>query len=617
MFKQAMKPGQLLPSSLSARVVIGCVFFLVIYQFLYGFSSTVISWDTYGYYLYLPQTIIHGDLGIENYEPVAKALESSVDSGTFYQAGRSDIGHWVIKYTMGLAIFYLPFFLIAMGVAWIGGYPMDGFSAPFQHAMTAGSLFYMILGLWLLRKVLLHFFNDKTSSLVLLLIIFGTNYFHMHTRSHCMPHVYLFTAYAAMLWLTIQWYEKRKLIHALGIGLVLGLMTISRVTEFIAIIIPACYGLQSPAHFFRRLKSALKWYKHILPAGIATFLLIFPQLLYWKIFAGTWFYDSYQNAGEGLDFLHPHTLEFLFSYRKGWFLYTPLMLLSIWGIYRGFRDKTVWRWPVFGITVLFIYIASSWTTWWYAASFSQRTMVQLYPVLALALGQSFTSIKTPVVRKGLIGFAVCCVGLNLFQTWQYNEGIIHIDRMSKRYYWMVFGKTKVPAGAEKYLLVNRSMGTTEVLENPEDYDVHYSSDLTVKDGYLQTEANRDDSLLLLPQQFSPKFERTFSQLCTKDHAWLKVTGKLDGDSTDTFDPVFVISTFEHNGVAYKYRYDPLKTLIRWNTAGYFDLEVLYLTPEIRNPANMFQFYFHHSGTEDTLLFRDLHLDILQRKDIYD
>lgn len=611
-----MNLTRFLPVSTSARVAWGIVLFLVIYQLFYGFSPTMISWDTYGYYLYLPQTILHGDLGINDYAPIEAALNGPVVSGTFYQAAKSDIGLWVIKYPIGLAIFYLPFFLIGCLFAWIGGFAMDGFSLPFQYAMTAGSLFYMIVGIWLLRKILLHFLSEKVTSIALLFLVFGTNYYHMHTHSHGMPHVYLFTAYAALIWLTIRWHADKKLIQALGLGLVLGLMTISRVTEFIAILIPLCYGITSPKHFFQRMWRGLHAYKHVILAFLGFFLLLFPQLLYWKVYSGEWFYDSYRNPGEGLDFLHPHTLDFLFSYRKGWFIYTPLMLLAVWGLFRAFKEKSTWRWAFLGVILCFIYVASSWTTWWYAASFSQRTMVQLYPVLAVPLGLALT--KNGGIRKGAFVFALGCTLLNLFQTWQYNRGIIDIDRMTGSYYWKVFGKLEVPPGAQDYLLVNRSMSAIENFTEPNNYELYKRFSLKLKVNHLvESVAPLSDTFQLLPQRFSPKFEQRFDVLSSKDHAWLYISGRIHADSNANFDMMRVISTFEHKGEAYKYHHDPLKTYLQWNPKGYFDLSLWYLTPEVRRPENQFQLYFEHAGTADTMDVTHLSIHVLQRLDKYD
>jgi hypothetical protein len=615
-----MNRSLFIPKTLAGKTALFCALFLIIYQFLYGFSPSVISWDTFGYYLYLPQSIIHGDLGMENYETVANALASpNVDSATFYQAAKADTGNWVIKYPMGLAFLYLPFFLIALLIAWIGGYPMDGFSEPFQHAMTFGSLFYMVLGIWLLKKILTYFFKDNIAAITLLIVIFATNYFHIHTRSHCMPHVYLFTGYAALIWLTICWNNKRTLKNAVGIGFTLGLMTISRPTELIAVLIPALYGITSIRHIFSRLKNVFKWWKHFLVAGIVFAIVLFPQLLYWYVYAGKWLYNSYQNAGEGLDFLTPYTVDFLFSYRKGWLIYTPVMFLAILGMIRGFKSKQKWWWSVVIFSAMYIYVVSCWTTWWYAASFSQRTMVQVYPVMAIAIGGVLTVVWKHKVRRMLVfAFGLFCLLLSTFQTWQYNQGIIHNSRMTGTYYWKVFGELSIPEGAEKYLLINRSTGPTDFMENPEEYYIHSSSFLVLKDGYLRYSAEeRSYDELVLPGAYSMKFESSFDQICTKDHAWISLNGKIKADSTQNLSGLRCITTFSHKWKSYKIQDRPVIEHIRWNPQGYFDFEIMYLTPEVRNGKDPFQFYMINTSTEDSIVLSDFKMVVFQRKDVFD
>lgn len=607
-----------IPKTLSAKVVLFCALFLVGYQFLWGFSPSVISWDTYGYYLYLPQIIFHGDLGIENYEPVANAIASvHVESDTFYQAIRApNTGDWVIKYPIGLAVLYLPFFLLATCFAWIGGYPMDGFSMPFQHAMTLCSIFYMLLGLWLLWKILRHFFEEHITAIVLLLIVFGTNYFHIHTKSHCMPHVFLFTGYAGLIWLTIQWYEKRSLKYAALIGVVLGLMTISRMTELIAVLIPVFYGTTSVKHFYKRIRGAFKWSKHIVLAGLITGIIIFPQLLYWKVYAGEWLYNSYQNAGEGLDFLSPHTSDFLFSFRKGWFVYTPIMILAIIGIIRNAISPPKWWWSVTLLSIAYIYVASSWTTWWYAASFSQRTMVQVYPVMALAIaGLIKIYWKKRKQRALILSFGGLCLVLNLFQTWQYNNGIIDQERMTQSYYWKVFGQTSIPEGAEKYLLVNRSYGPNDEMMKFDEYSVHKTLYLEEYDGRLigKDVPNIADSIQLTPATFSAKLEMEFDEFCSKDHCWIVLTGRLHGDSLSDFDGLMTTTTFDHKGTAYKYHYQPTSELIQWNSEGYFNFKVMYLTPEVRTGSDPFQFYFLNQSENQVHVLTDCKVEFYQRK----
>lgn len=96
----------------------------------------------YGYYLYLPTTMIYHDLSMINDGVILELMEQCKSSATFYQGMKMSDGNYVMKYSMGMAILYLPFFLLA----WIGSllldYPVDGFSAPFQYTMFYGSICY-------------------------------------------------------------------------------------------------------------------------------------------------------------------------------------------------------------------------------------------------------------------------------------------------------------------------------------------------------------------------------------------------------------------------------------------------------------------------------------------
>ncbi len=610
----------LIPKTFAGKTVLFCAFFLLIYLFGNGMPTKIISWDVYGYYLYLPQAIIHGDLGVENFDTVTSALDSTVESGTFYQATQADTGNWIIKYPMGISIFYLPFFLLGLLVSWIGGYPLDGFSLPSEHAMTIGSFFYMLVGLRLVWKIITHFFSDIISGVTILLLVFGTNYYQIHTGSHCMPHVYLFTGYAALIWLTIRWYETKKLKDAIGIGLIIGLLTISRPTEIMAVLIPIFFGITSIEHFFQRLGRFFKWYKHILFAGLAIFIMILPQLIYWKVYAGQWFYNSYNNPGEGLDIGSPNLFEFLFSYRKGWLMYTPVMLFALLGLVRARKSTQSWFWSSAIFTICYIYVSSCWSSWWYATSFSQRTMVQVYPVLVLPIAFLLDSVKNKIGKRSIVfSFGMLLVILNMFQTWQYDQGIIDSSRMTKKYYWKVFGAQTVPEGASKYLLVDRSTTVNEYINDFSDYYVHSSYQLIENNGAFRgiSQFDSNKTVSILPGGPSPKFEMAFSDLTIKDHAWLLISGKARVNVGSSLDQIMVTSTFAHDGLAYKYHNEPLRSYIIESDKDYEQFYLMYLTPEVRSSSDPFQFYLINNSEQDTLVLFDVRVDVYQRSGMYE
>ena len=336
----------------------------------------MLSWDVFGYYLYLPSHFIYADLGLLNQEWLMNLMDSYQPSSTLYQAVKLENGNWVIKYTLGLSLLYSPFFFLAHLIAEPLGYSADGLSLPYQYSITAGGIVYAIIGLIYFAKVLLHFFNQYVASTVIIIIFFGTNYFHLTIYDGTLlSHNFLFTFYAILIYYTIEWYKNNRLKHAIIIGLSIGLITLIRPSEAICILIPLLWCSKNENYFKNKLALLKTYFPHLLMVLFCSLIVLIPQFLYWKKIAGDYLFYSYTNPGEGLDFLSPHTFDFLFSFRKGWFIYTPIMAFAFAGLFYLYKKNKAIFYATTIFIILDVYISSSWTTWWYAGgSFSSRSL---------------------------------------------------------------------------------------------------------------------------------------------------------------------------------------------------------------------------------------------------
>src|SRR5436190_14511602 len=96
-------------SSFYAMVIICTV--LIIFNFTFP-PANILSWDFFGYYLYLPFTFIYHDFGLKNQDTIHHIIETYNSTVTFYQAYQGPAGSWVMKYPMGIAMLNSPFFFI-------------------------------------------------------------------------------------------------------------------------------------------------------------------------------------------------------------------------------------------------------------------------------------------------------------------------------------------------------------------------------------------------------------------------------------------------------------------------------------------------------------------------
>jgi hypothetical protein len=424
-------------------------------------SEATISWDVSGYYLYLPATFIYHDLRELNFRDTIMARYAPTPD--FQQAYRHPSGNFVLKYSCGQAILFAPFFIAGhISARYFTSFPADGFSPPYQVAIGLGMLLYACLGLYFLRRVLLRYFPDTAVALTLLTIPFATNYLNYTAIDGAMTHNSLFLLYAVLLCVSDDFYRRPTAGRALAIGLLVAFATLVRPTELLSCLLPLLWGMRSVRERARFLQ---RYRKLFLLAVITAGLLLFVQLIYWKSMTGHWLVYSYGD--EGFDFLHPHFYSCLFSYKSGWLLYSPAMLLAVTGFVFLYRAQRQIFWPSLLFTLLFAWICFSWKVWWYGASLGQRAMIQAYPVLAFPMTAFFAWTQSR--RRALIVvllFLAFCTWYNLWLTHQaHRGGLYKPEEMNGPYFRAVFGRSTVPAQTMT-LLDNDALYDHECLPDP-------------------------------------------------------------------------------------------------------------------------------------------------------
>jgi hypothetical protein len=401
------------------------------------------TWDVELYYSYLPATFIHQDLSF-NYSdklPMQKLPNGNKNP----------------KYTCGMAIMYAPFFLMGHKIAINQKNSLDGYSEPYATMIHFGSIFYVMLGLFFLRKVLLLFYSENISALLLFISFFGTNLFFYTLREGEYTHGYLFFLVSVFLYLLIKWHAIPKQSTSIFLGLVIGLITLIRPTDCLFFIIFLFYGVTGKETFKTRMQLFLTHKWKLLTMVLFGFLMLSPQLIFWKIHMGSFLFFSYNN--EGFFWGDPKIVEVLFSYRKGWLVYTPVMAFSIIGI---FYMKHYVREIRFGLILFFIlnlYVISCWWCWWYGGGFGMRALVETYPLMLLPLGaflqklfsgNSTSVLLTSIKKYGILVCIMFFVCLNIIQTYQCKMDMIHFDSMKKATYWLVFGKFEFNGDDKKH-----------------------------------------------------------------------------------------------------------------------------------------------------------------------
>ena len=559
----------------------------------------IIAWDIYGYYLYLPATFINNDIALEKRQWIDTLQRRYHPTETFYQAYPAKDGKWVIKYSMGMAVLYSPFFFIAHTIAPIMGYSADGLSPPYQLALIYCGLFYTLIGLIFFRKALLLIFSDKLTALLLVLISLGTNYFYMTAYDGVMSHNFMFALNAVILFSTIRWHQEYKVKYALLLSISLGLAILSRPTEIIWALVPLLWNVTNFGNLIEKIKLFILQYKQVLLAFLVIFLIGLPQLIYWKKTTGEFIFYSYD---EKFLLLKPFTLKFLFSYKKGWLLYTPLMVFAIAGFRNLYLANRKLFWGIFSFFIINLWVLSSWECWWYAASYSQRPMMESYVAMAIPMGYFLQWVMQQKViwRNILIGVLSALFLLNIFQTWQFIKYIIDPERMTEKYYWEVFGKTEASDWDKRLLEVYRGYSAADTLSNEQEFKkkavafFNFENDTALYNKGLNSKRSY---LLKGKDSFSPALTIPYSGLSNKEFVWIRASVFIYNEKVVAENPSSLVITSIHNGKPYQYRALDIEKL-QLEMGKWQKVSMDYLSPILKSETDTLSIYFWHRGNDE-------------------
>jgi hypothetical protein len=372
----------------------------------------VIVSDVSHAYAYLPALFYGHELSLR--------LPGDADSMTIARYGVSAApnGSLVIKAPMGMAISYLPFFAMAHLAARAGGFETDGYSMPYQVAIQFSSLVYFVIGLIFLAKLLRLHYPGFVSSVTLLVLCFGTNAFYYLTAGGGISHPVSFMLCVLFIYQVVSWHQMRDAASASQLGLLLGALWLVRPVNILLVLVFALYDVRRWTEVKARVRLFIRKPGHLALIMVCCLLVMLPQLVYWKWTTGDLFFS--QSREGDFHFTRPHVLQGLFSFRKGWLVFTPVMVLALAGFFflRGALRMYAWAIPFF--FVVYIYFVFSWWCWWYGDSFGQRALIDIYPILAIPLGAFISKLRRlgGLYKQSLLVVLALLIVLNQVMTFR-------------------------------------------------------------------------------------------------------------------------------------------------------------------------------------------------------
>lgn len=396
-------------------------------------QTTTINTDGAGYYAYLPQFFIYGDKPHFQFieEISRKYKHAQFVSGIYY----NQVEHYGIdKYYVGTAVLMSPVFIITHGLNYFFGNETDGYSRVYQLSVTFSAIIYWLIGIIGLIYLLGCFNVSNGLKIVMVLTLtFATNLNFYIVYFPSFSHVYSFSVITWLFYFLLKLKGQFVLKFIIPVAILLGLIFLIRPTNLMV-------GLVIPFFVFNKsnFKSRIQEYKLLIISTILFFSLVFIQLYVNYLQVGEWTFNTYK--AEGFDYLfNPKWKEVLWSYRKGLFVYAPILLWLVPGVI--FSIKKYARLTIVGIVLflVWLYLTSSWWCWWYGGGLGMRPFVDFIGFFII-----YIALLLKEHKKVMILYLLTLIpAVYLYQTnqIQYYKNILHYDDMSKADYWRTFLKT--------------------------------------------------------------------------------------------------------------------------------------------------------------------------------
>lgn len=369
----------------------------------------------------------------------------------------SQTGVVINKFAIGPAIFWLPFFLLAHILTFllkILGFSLvaDGYSWPYQVMVGVGSVSYAISGLYLCFLALKQRYKARIALISCLGIYFASNLFFYSAIDPINSHSLSFFTSSLLFYLVTKYWQQKELRikNIVLLGILTGLVTLIRNQDGIWGLIPIYLILNKSKSIIsakvRSIVSLLHCFivktKNITLFIISFIFVLIPQFLVWQIMFGQ-ISSPYLLLGEKFYWLNPQIFNVWFSSNHGLFFYSPILILSIWGLLNNFScgNFMCFKSKIYSLTKLNLicqrqnqvsnkvavinfnlkhvigilglmlftfqtWIVGSWHSWWAGESYGNRMFISLTPLFIFGLADFFNTQKINLKLYFMISFFI-------------------------------------------------------------------------------------------------------------------------------------------------------------------------------------------------------------------
>jgi hypothetical protein len=409
---------------------------LLLFLLTLPFLNPWVRGDGVGYYAFARAPLIQHNLDFtEDYRHANEAFrgprldENNQPRSEF----RTPTGHLDNHFTVGPAILWTPFLLIAhagvlLARALGSSVAADGFSAPYRITMALATAIYGFLGLLLAFRLAREYVHERWALLATIAIWWASSlpvYMYFNPSwSHAQ------SAFAVALFLR-YWHRtrsSRSLAKWLILALITGLMLNVYYPNAMVLVVLAVEALRQYYLAFRPDASAASESTPTVPQllsrhflfAVVVLVCMLPTLITRYLVYGNAFESGYIPLRDW-QWFSPVFLQVLFSSNHGLLAWTPILLLSIAGLFIFWRRQRRPGTPFLAAFLAFYFLIACYPDWAGISSFGNRFFISLTALFILGLSV-FLDRLAQLFRSNRAALAASSSFLALFVLW--NVGLM-------------------------------------------------------------------------------------------------------------------------------------------------------------------------------------------------
>lgn len=416
----------------SGRTARGEWLLVLIFLLTLPLANPWVRGDGVGYYAYARAVLIEHNLNFEkDYRAANPTFRNPrvSESGEIGQAFYTQTGHLENHFSVGPAILWSPFLIVAHGGvllarAFGSTVAAEGYSLPYRVAMAIGTAVYGFLGLWLAFRLARQYCAERWALAATLGVWWATSLPVYMYFNPSWSHAHSAFACALFLWYWHRTRHERTLAQWIVLGLAAGLMINVYYLNAVLLLVPLAEVLGDFPRALRSESFALNIPALAVRAALfaaAMMVALLPTFATRTVIYGSPFASGYLSLGTW-NWLRPELWNVLFSPNHGLLSWTPLVLFAGIGLFVFWRRAPRVGGPLLVGAVAFYYMVAAYPDWHGLSSFGNRFFVSLTPIFVIGLSTALERFARLFTHER-VALVSASVALAAFALW--NLGFVY------------------------------------------------------------------------------------------------------------------------------------------------------------------------------------------------